>query len=62
MLEWVSNECKNEKAEWTKKDEIAETGDARGSMHSESEIVAPDGGWGWVIVFASFFMHLIGEC
>ena len=27
---------------------------------SEQEIKAPDGGWGWVIVIASFFMHLIG--
>ena len=31
------------------------------SMHSEPEIIAPDGGWGWVIVLASFFIHLIGE-
>ena len=22
---------------------------------------APDGGWGWVIVFASFMIHVIGE-
>ena len=31
------------------------------SMYSEPEIIAPDGGWGWVIVLASFFMHVIGE-
>ena len=61
MTENVSNKCKNEEGEWTKKDEIAETWDAERSMHSESEIIAPDGGWGWVIVLASFFMHLISE-
>ena len=42
MAEKVSNKCKNEEGEWTKKEEIAESGDARGSMHSESEIR----GWG----------------
>ena len=29
------------------------------NMYSEPEIKPPDGGWGWVIVLASFFMHLI---
>ena len=42
MAEKVSNKCKKEEGEWTKKEEIAESGDARGSMHSESEIR----GWG----------------
>ena len=42
MAEKVSNKCKIEEGEQTKKDEIAETGDAEGSLNSESEIR----GWG----------------
>ena len=30
------------------------------SEYSQTEIVAPDGGWGWVIVLASFFMQFMG--
>ena len=30
------------------------------SANSEPEIIPPDGGWGWVIVLASFFIQLIG--
>lgn len=25
----------------------------------ESKWVAPDGGWGWVVVFSSFIIHMI---
>ena len=60
MTENVSNKCKNEEGKRTHNDEIALC--SMGSMHSEPEVIAPDGGWGWVIVLASFFMHLIGEC
>ena len=57
MTENVSNKCKNEEGR-THNNEIALC--SMGSMHSEPEVIAPDGGWGWVIVLASFFMHLIG--
>ena len=30
------------------------------SVYSEKEIVTSDGGWGWFIVLASFFMQFIG--
>ena len=32
---------------------------AEGSFKGEP--LARDGGWGWVIVFASFVIHVIGE-
>ena len=38
--------------------------DEKGSVQtieSQSGIIAPDGGWGWVIVFASFFIQVIGR-
>ena len=55
----VSNKCKNEEGIRTHNNEIALC--SMGSMHSEPQIIAPDGGWGWVIVLASFFLHLISE-
>ena len=46
------------------KDDLFEGGkeDSFTSFSSGGELgTPPDGGWGWVIVFASFMIHFIGE-
>ena len=42
-------------------DSTVASSDENGSVQSsETEFVAPDGGWGWFIVLASFLIHFIG--
>ena len=47
----------------TKEGEDDESGNIQDSFHSmipELDLITPDGGWGWFIVFASFLMQVIG--
>ena len=38
---------------------IDDNGSVQGA-DSDTEIFVPDGGWGWFVVLASFFMNVIG--